>query len=96
MGMRAALILSERKCGLAADSAARVLSSLRRLDLPLVLDPGLHDDAILETMARDKKFEAGQMRFVLLSGLGAAEVNSDVALAEVRDTLAALRQPWES
>ena len=94
LGIRAALILSERKCGLAADSVARVLSSLHRFDLPLVLEAGLGDDLILETMARDKKFEAGQMRFVLLSALGAASVNGEVTLADVRETLDALRQPW--
>ena len=94
LGIRAALILSERKCGLAADSVARVLSSLHRFDLPLVLEAGLGDDLILETMARDKKFEAGQMRFVLLSALGEASVNGEVTLADVRETLDALRQPW--
>lgn len=96
LGLRAALILSERKRGLASDATSRVLASLHRLDLPLVLEPGLSDEAILETMARDKKFETGQMRFVLLSALGKAEVNGEVSMTEVRETLAALRQPWSS
>jgi 3-dehydroquinate synthase len=95
LGLRAALILSERKCGLSANDTARVLSSLHRFDLPLVMEPGLRDEAILETMARDKKFEAGQMRFVLLSALGSAEVNGEVSLSDVRETLDTLRQPWE-
>ena len=95
LGLRAALILSERKCGLSPADTARVLASLHRFDLPLVLDPGLRDDAILETMARDKKFESGQMRFVLLSALGSAEINGEVSLSDVRETLDTLRQPWD-
>ena len=79
-----------------SSARARVLSSLHRFDLPLVLEAGLGDDLILETMARDKKFEAGQMRFVLLSALGEASVNGEVTLADVHETLDALRQPWRS
>ncbi len=93
LGMRAELFLSERKCGLPAASTTRVLSSLRRFDLPVVLEAGLDDEAILATMARDKKFEGGQMRFVLLSALGAPQIHREVSLADVRDALAVLREP---
>jgi 3-dehydroquinate synthase len=93
LGLRAALFLSERKLGLDAEASRRVLDSLGRLDLPLTLDGSLGDTTILETMARDKKFEDGEMRFVLLPELGRAEICKEVTLVDVREALAHLRIP---
>ena len=91
LGLRAALFLSERKLGLAPEATRRVVASLRRFDLPLQVDPALSDDSILEAMGRDKKFEEGRMRFVLLPELGRAELCEDVSVAEVREALDYLR-----
>ena len=96
LGLRAALFLSEKKLGLAAEASRRVLASLRRFELPLRLDAALGDDTVLEAMARDKKFEDGQMRFVLLPELGRAELCDEVTIAEVREALAHLRTPVEA
>ncbi|MEO2167297.1 MAG: 3-dehydroquinate synthase family protein, partial [bacterium] len=93
LGLRAALFLSERKLGLDTAASQQVLNSLARFDLPLQLDGALGDATILETMARDKKFEDGEMRFVLLPELGRAEICKDVTLADVREALAHLRSP---
>lgn len=93
LGLRAALFLSERRAGLPPEATARVLDSLRRFSLPLVLDPGMRDEAILDTMAHDKKFEEGQIRFVLAPELGRAVVSDQVTIGDVREAIAHLRTP---
>ncbi len=50
---------------------------LRSFGLPLVA-PGMNVRAVLEAMQRDKKVEQGQMRFVLLEGVGRTTVRADV------------------
>jgi 3-dehydroquinate synthetase len=43
----------------------------------------------VELMQVDKKAAAGRIRFVLLSGIGAAELRGDVEESVVLDTIAA-------
>ena len=47
------------------------------------LDP----QRVLDTMMHDKKAEHGQLRFVLPSCLGRAEVVGDIAIADIRAVL---------
>ncbi len=50
---------------------------LRSFGLPLVA-PGINVRAVLEAMLRDKKVVQGQMRFVLLEGVGRTTVRGDI------------------
>jgi 3-dehydroquinate synthase len=61
-----------RRCGLlGADDVARVASAVAAAGLPRRI-PGLSISAALQSMAGDKKAEAGRVRFVLLEQLGRA------------------------
>jgi 3-dehydroquinate synthase len=91
LGLRAALVLSCRLCGLPESDAARVLDLLRRFDLPVVLDPALDPGELLRIARMDKKFEAGQIRFVLLRQLGDAFVSREVSEADLAAALAELK-----
>lgn len=85
LGLVAALRLSERFAGLDHGVTQRLLRALGSLRLPTVLDSGISRDAILAALERDKKFEEGRVRFVLLRGLGDAFVSGEVtreAIAE--------------
>lgn len=93
LGLRAALFLSERRAGLAPAESAQILDLLRLFRLPLVLSPRLSDEAILEKLGRDKKFDEGAIRFVLLSGLGCAHLSTAVSREDLCDALAHLRKP---
>ena len=93
LGLRAALFLSERHAGLAPVDSAQILDLLRLFRLPLVLEPALGDEAIMEKLGRDKKFDEGAIRFVLLSRLGGAHLSKAVGPADLRDALAHLRTP---
>ena len=47
-------------------------------------------EAVLRSLTRDKKFEEGQVRFVLLRELGDAFVSREVTLAAIEKAIEAL------
>ena len=98
LGLRAALFLSERHAGLTPAESAKILDLLRLYQLPLVLPAHLTDDRLLEKMARDKKFDQGAIRFVLVPKLGDAHVSQQITPQDIADALAHLRtecQAWQ-
>ena len=93
LGLRAALFLSQRHCQLAPEASRTLLDLLEKYHLPLVLEDVIATPTILEKLARDKKFAAGKIRFVLLDAPGNAYVSDVVTLADLRDAIEQLRQP---
>ena len=91
LGIRAALFLSEKINGLAAEESQRILSLLESFQLPLVLPDDIPTDTIMAKLSRDKKFTAGQVKFVLLTSLGHAEVSDRVTLDHIRAAIEHLR-----
>jgi 3-dehydroquinate synthase len=90
-GMRMAVELSAASGSLGAADKER---ALRFLDLFRVPSPGgIEAGAILEQMGRDKKKKAGSLRYVLLRGIGAAEVTRDVGESAVVASVEAARKP---
>jgi len=87
-GMVLAASLSQRAGGLGDDDANRLKRLIDRAGLP-VAPPALGFDRWMELMSRDKKAEAGAMRFVLLKALGTASVRSGIGEADLREVLAA-------
>ncbi len=79
------------KAGLPEAEAARVVAALEAFDLPTRVPAGLTDDAIMAALLRDKKFESGQVRFVLLERLGSAFLSGAVTLDDVRAVIESLR-----
>ena len=91
LGIKAALFLSERHAGLAAEESARVLELLKKFRLPLVLADEITTDTVMEKLARDKKFSAGAIRFVVLDKLGSAKVVKSVTADDLREAIEMLR-----
>ena len=91
LGIRAALFLSERLAGLLPADSAKVIALLEKFHLPLVLSPEITTDAVMEKLARDKKFSAGAIRFVLLEALGNAKVVNTVTANNLREAIEHLR-----
>ncbi|MDH4181844.1 MAG: 3-dehydroquinate synthase [Betaproteobacteria bacterium] len=85
-GMSIAARLSARVCGLPPGDAVRLDALLARARLPLV-PPALPLERWLDLMARDKKVEAGRLRFVLLEALGRAVVRGGVAADDLVEAL---------
>lgn len=92
LGLRAALFLSERHAGLTPAASAEILRLLKLYQLPLVLSPALTNDRLLEKMARDKKFDQGAIRFVLVPKPGDAFVSKAISMADITDAIAHLRE----
>ncbi len=91
LGIRAALFLSERHAGLAPEASAQVIGLLEKYHLPLVLPPEITTEKVMEKLARDKKFSAGAIRFVVLDALGSAKVINTVTADDLRKAIGILR-----
>ena len=91
LGLRAALFLSERHAGLDPAASHQILDLLKLYQLPLVLSPALTDGRLFEKMARDKKFDQGAIRFVLVPRLGDAQVSKAIGPQDIADAIAHLR-----
>ena len=92
LGIRAALFLSERHAGLAPASTAQIHSLLDRFHLPRVLPPAIATATVMEKLARDKKFSAGAIRFVVLDAPGCARVTDTIQAADLTDAIDHLRE----
>ena len=91
LGLRAALLLSEKHSGLSAASSKTILDLLSRFHLPLVLDPAITTGRVLQKLGRDKKFEGGKIRFVLLRDAGDAYVSDAITTADMSEAIEHLR-----
>lgn len=92
LGLVAATRLSVAKSGLSPAEGDRIIAALRAYGLPTTLPSDVSDESILKAMGRDKKFEAGQIRFVLLRSLGDAYLSSEVTGADLEAALSDLRR----
>jgi 3-dehydroquinate synthase len=86
-GLVMAVELSRRLGNIGAGDVLRVRQLVERAGLP-VAGPALGAEVYLEHMRHDKKAAAGQIRYVLLEGIGAATV-LPVPDTEVRAAIAA-------
>ena len=91
LGLMAATNLSVRHAGLPEESRDRILARLAQFELPTRLPPEIDTEKIMATLRVDKKFAAGQVRFVLTSGIGSAFVSDDVSLDQIRSAVNGLR-----
>ncbi|HWB03186.1 MAG TPA: 3-dehydroquinate synthase [Verrucomicrobiales bacterium] len=91
LGMRAALRLSEEFAGLLPADSVAILTLLAAFRLPLVLPETITTEQIMEKLGRDKKFDQGAIRFVLLRGIGEAFVSEDVTREAIVSAVEALR-----
>lgn len=92
LGLAAALEISQRKYGLPAADARRVREKLQAYGLPVTMPSDLDTAALLAAMRHDKKFAAGQIRYVVTRQLGEAFVADDVTEQDIRTAIDSLRK----
>jgi 3-dehydroquinate synthase len=92
MGLVAAANLSARLEHCDPALQPRIESVLTRLHLPTRIPADLPHEALFRAMGSDKKKAAGQLRFVLLRGMGDVFVTGDVAETAVYQTLVAVTE----
>jgi 3-dehydroquinate synthase len=78
IGMRVALEVSAQLGHCTADDAARALALLSRFPAPPPV-PRPSRDAMIAAARRDKKARSGAVRFVVLTGIGKAEVEPTIS-----------------
>jgi len=91
LGIRAALVISEKHSGLAPEASRSVLDLLAHFNLPLTLSESIQTSTVMEKLTRDKKFKSGKIRFVTLSKLGEAQVVETVQTADLEAAIEHLR-----
>jgi 3-dehydroquinate synthase len=91
MGLVAAARLSVSHGELPAKDARRLIALLERFSLPTSLPDGMKTEDLIHSLKRDKKFEDGQVRFVLLKSAGDAFVSDKVTLRDIEKAIEELR-----
>lgn len=91
LGLRAALNISIKHAGLDRSEAARILDLLKKFELPLVLSDEISTEAVMTRLARDKKFMAGAIRFVMLRAPGDAYLHSGLTMDNLQEAVETIR-----
>jgi 3-dehydroquinate synthase len=84
LGIVAASELSMKKAGLPKKDRDRIVDLLRRFGLPIQLRKDFPREKIFDALKFDKKFVRGEVRFVVTTKIGSAELASDVTMDDLR------------
>ena len=87
LGMVAACELSIRKAGLPTSDRDAIVDLLKKFQLPTKLPRNFPREKILGALKFDKKFERGEVRFVVTPGVGAAKLSRDVTMEDIRSAV---------
>jgi 3-dehydroquinate synthase len=90
LGIVAACAISIKKAGLSPGQRDAIVDLLRQFKLPTQLPKAFPREKVFETLKFDKKFEGGNVRFVVTPRIGAARLTNDVTLDDIREVLAYL------
>ena len=90
MGIAAAAHVSVRRAGLANKTRDSIIDVLKHYDLPTRLPSDFPRDRIMRTLKFDKKFEQGQIRFVVSPKIGHAYLSNEVTWDDIAEAVAAL------
>jgi 3-dehydroquinate synthase len=87
LGIVAACAVSCKKAGLPPKQRDAVIDLLQRFELPTSLPGNFPRNKIVSALKFDKKFEAGKIRFVVTSQIGAARVSRNVTMEDIREAI---------
>ena len=90
IGMVAACAISMSRAALSANHRDEVVALLKKFSLPTQLPAEVDREKIIDAIAHDKKFSAGQIRFVVTPKIGEAQVSSDVTMDDIRAAIGEL------
>jgi 3-dehydroquinate synthase len=87
LGIIAACNVSMKRAGLPREQRDAIVDLLRRLELPVQLPPDISRDKIFDAVKFDKKFQRGEVRFVVTPQIGSAYLSRDVTLEDIRQAV---------
>src|SRR5204862_7256254 len=88
LGMVAACAVSVARAGLRPAQRDAIVSLLKRFGLPTRLPSKFPRKRILDAVKKDKKFEAGKIRFVVIPRIGVAYVADNVTPNDILEAVA--------
>jgi 3-dehydroquinate synthase len=87
LGIAAACDVSIKRVGLPPDQRDAIVDLLGQFELPTHLPPNFPREKIVEALRFDKKFESGEVRFVVTPRIGSAHLSSDVTMEDMREAV---------
>ena len=90
IGMVAACDISMKKAGLPKNDRDAIVDLLKKFQLPTNLPAAFPREKIFSALKFDKKFEHGEVRFVVMSRIGSAQLSSEVTMDDIRAAVAKL------
>jgi 3-dehydroquinate synthase len=87
LGIVAACHVSIKKAGLPRAEHDAIVDLLQRFDLPTRLSSNFPREKIFEALPYDKKFESGQIRFVVTPRIGSAHLSNEVTMEDIREAI---------
>jgi 3-dehydroquinate synthase len=90
LGMVAACNVSMKKVGLPEKQRDAIVDLLGKFELPAKLPANFPRRKIFDALKFDKKFEQGQIRFVVTPKIGSAKLSRDVTMDDIRTAVEAL------
>jgi len=84
IGIVAAGAISMKKAGLPPEQRDSIVDLLGKFELPTKLPTDVPRDKIFDALKFDKKFERGEIRFVVTPKIGSAYLSPDVTMDEIR------------
>src|SRR5262249_40738878 len=90
IGMVAACDISMKKAGLPKNDRDAIVDLLKKFQLPSNLPAAFPREKIFSALKFDKKFEHGEVRFVVTSKIGSAQLSSEVTMDDIRAAVAKL------
>jgi len=85
LGMVAACDVSMKKAGLPEKQRNAIVDLLQKFGVPTKLPPNFPRQKILDALKFDKKFEHGQIRFVVAPKIGTAKLSREVTMEDLRE-----------
>jgi len=87
LGIVAACEISMKKSGLPSSDRNAIVDLLSKFNLPTKLPASFPRQRIFEALKFDKKFEHGQIRFVVTPKIGSAYLSTDVTVEDIREAV---------
>lgn len=84
LGIVAASRISSRRAGLSKEEQAQIVAVLETCGLPVKLPANFPREKVLEALRYDKKFQGGNIRYVVTPKLGSAYVSGEVTFEDIR------------
>ena len=87
LGIVAACAVSIKKAELSPGQRDAIVDLLRQFNLPTQLPKGFRREKIIEALKFDKKFEGGNVRFVLTPRIGSARLSTNVTMQDIHEAI---------